>query len=77
MKKSLILYLRQQKDAVPMSSAQDLVETSRSLGVTTVCVAVTTEEAVRGWWRLLTRRMEEVLFMTVGYDAAQGRFESR
>ena len=77
MKKGLILYLRQQEDAVPMSSAQDLVETSRSLGVTTVCVAVTTDEAVRGWWKLLTRGMEEVLFMTVGYDVAQGRIASR
>ena len=76
MKKGMILYITQAKEDVPLQSAEELVQTVRSLGVTAVCVAITEEGAVHGWWSLLTRGMQQVLFMTAAYNAVLDRFES-
>lgn len=77
MQKGMILFVRQGEEAVPILSAEELIETSRSLGVTAICVAVSMEEAIAGWWRLLARGIEQVLLMTVGYNDSVGRIESR
>jgi hypothetical protein len=77
MKKGMILYVTQGGEDVPLQSAKALNETARSLGVTAVMVANSEEDAVYGWWSLVTRGMQQVLFMTAAYDAALGRFESR
>jgi hypothetical protein len=77
MKKGMILYVTQGKEDVPLQAASELIETARSLGVTTVCVATTEEDAIHGWWSLIVRGMRQVLFMTVAYNAALDRFESR
>ncbi len=77
MKKGMILYVTQGKEDVPLQAAAELIETARSLGVTAVCVALTEEDAVHGWWSLITRGMQQVLFMTAAYDAVLDWFESR
>ena len=77
MKKGMILYVTQGKEDVPLQAAEELIETARSLGVTAVCVAITEEDAVHGWMSLLTRGMQQVLFMTAAYNAVLERFESR
>ena len=77
MKKGMILYVTQGKEDVPLQAAEELIETARSLGVTAVCVAITEEDAIHGWWGLLTRGMQQVLFMTAAYNAVLERFESR
>ena len=77
MKKGIILYVTEGKEEVPLQGAADLIETSRSLGVTAVSVATSEEDVVHGWWHLVTRGVHQVLFMTVAYDAALQKFESR
>ncbi len=77
MKKGMILYVTQGREDVPLQAAADLKERARSLGVAAVSVAGTEEEAVYGWWNLITRGMQQVLFMTVAYDVVLDRFESR
>ncbi len=77
MKKGMILYVTQGKEDVPLQAAEELIETARSLGVTAVCVAITEEDAIHGWWGLLTRGMQQVLFMTAAYNAVLERFESQ
>ena len=76
-KKGMILYVTQGREDVPLQAAADLKERARSLGVAAVSVAGTEEEAVYGWWNLITRGMQQVLFMTVAYDVVLDRFESR
>ena len=77
MKKGMILYITKGKEDVPLQSAAELIQAARSLGVTAVCVTVTEEDAVHGWWSLLTRGMQQVLFMTAAYNAVLDRFESQ
>ena len=77
MKKGMILYVTQGKEEVPLQGVEDLIKTSRALGVSAVSVAISEEDVVHGWWHLITRGMHQVLFMTVAYDAALDRFESR
>ncbi len=77
MKKGMIVYVTQGKEDVPLQAAAELIETARSLGVTAVCVAISEEDAVHGWWNLVTRGMQQVLFMTAAYNAVLDRFESR
>ena len=77
MKKGMILYVIQGREEVPFQTAPELLDTARSLGVAAVSVAGSEEEAVYGWWSLTTRGMQQVLFMTVAYNAALDKFESR
>lgn len=77
MKKGLILYVTEGKEEVPLQGAEDLIETSRSFGVTAVSVATTEEDVVHGWQHLVTRGAHQILFMTVAYNAALRKFESR
>jgi hypothetical protein len=75
MKKGMILYVAEGKGDVPLQREEDLVQVTRSLGVTTVCVATTEEDAVDGWWKLIAKGMHQVLFMTVAYDSMSGNFQ--
>jgi hypothetical protein len=79
MKKGMILYVTQGqgKEDVPVQGAEDLIETSRSLGVSAVAVAISEEDVVYGWWHLVTRGMHQVFFMAVTYNSGSNRFESR
>ena len=77
MKKGMVLYVTEGKADVPLQTAAELVATAASLGVTAVSVVSSVEEAVYGWMSLITRGMQQVLFMTVTYDAARDRLESR
>ena len=56
MKKGMILYVTQGKEDVPLQAAAELIEIARRLGVTAVCVALTEEDAVHGWWSLTHER---------------------
>ena len=76
MKKGMILYVTQGREDVPLQCATELIETARSLGVSAVSVANSEEDAVYGWWSLITRGVQQVFFMTVAYDAVPGRFKS-
>ena len=77
MKKGMILYVTEGKEEVPLQGAADLIEASRSLGVTAVSVATSEEDVVHGWWHLVTRGAHQVLLMMVTYDSALQKFESR
>jgi hypothetical protein len=77
MKKGMILYVTQEQDEVSPHGLEDLIVTSRSLGVTAVSVALSEEDVVSGWVHLVAGGASEVLFMIVAYDAARGRFASR
>jgi hypothetical protein len=77
MKKGMILYVTEGKEDVPLQAAAELIETARALGVTAVCVASSEEDAAHGWWSLVTKGVQQILFMTVAYNAGLDRFESR
>lgn len=77
MKKGMILYVTEEKEEVTLQGAEELIETSRSLGISAVFVATSEEEVIHGWFALITRGMHQILFMTVVYDAVLDRFESR
>jgi hypothetical protein len=77
MKKGMILYVTQEHNEDPPHGLEDLIETSRSLGVSAVSVALSEEDVVSGWVHLVAPGTSEVLFMTAAYDAARGSFESR
>ncbi len=76
MKKGIILYVVQGKEDVPLKTGGELAQTAKSLGVTKVFVASSEEEATYGWMFLITRGIQQVLFMSVGYNAAEDRFET-
>jgi hypothetical protein len=77
MKKGMILYVTEGKEDVPLQAAMELIETARALGVTAVCVASSEVDAAHGWWSLVTKGMQQILFMTVAYNGGLDRFESR
>ncbi len=76
MKTGLILYLTEEAHDRPRQGVEDLIETSRALGVSSVSVAVSQEDVACGWAHLVAEGIQEVLFMTVSYDAAKGSFVS-
>jgi hypothetical protein len=75
MKKGMILYVTKGKEDVPLRTADEMIETARSLGVTDVCVAITEDDAVHGWYTLITRGMRQVFFVNVAYNAVHEKFE--
>ncbi len=77
MKKGMILYITQGQEDVPLQEVADLVEISRSMGISAVSVATSGEDVVHGWRRLIDRGIQQVLFMTVTYDTCLDRFLSR
>ncbi|MHC1730394.1 MAG: hypothetical protein AB9866_31080 [Syntrophobacteraceae bacterium] len=77
MKKGMILYVTRGKEEVPIQGVADLIETSRSLGISAVSVAVSEEDVIYGWFHLITRGMHQVLLMRVVYDSVLNSFESR
>ena len=76
MKKGMVLYVAQGKEDVPLQTGAELAETARSLGVAGVSVANSEEDAAYGWMSLITRGMQQVLFMAVEYDPVGDRFKS-
>ena len=77
MKKSKILYVTVGKEHVPLLAPDELTKTAASLGITAVCVAIAEDDAVYGWWTLITGGMQKVFFMTVSYNTVFERFECR
>ncbi|MGC9196100.1 MAG: hypothetical protein ACP5IL_11690 [Syntrophobacteraceae bacterium] len=76
MKTGIILYVVQGKEDVPLKTGGELAKTAKFFGVAKVFVAGSEDEASYGWMSLLTRGIEQVLFMSVGYNAAKDSFES-
>ncbi len=76
MKKGMILYVSQGREDVPLKTSGELAGTARFFGVADVFVAGSEEEAAYGWMSLITRGMQQIMFMTVGYDAGSDSFES-
>ncbi len=77
MEKGMVLYVTEEKASAPLLTAEELVDAAASLAVTAVSVASSEEEAVFGWRSLVARGIKQIFFMTVAYDAALDRFESR
>jgi hypothetical protein len=76
MTKGIILYVAQGKEHVPLQTGEELAETARSFGVQGVSVATSEADTAYGWMSLITRGMQQVLFMAVAYDPTQDRFHS-
>jgi hypothetical protein len=76
MKRGMILYVNEEKDEIPQQGTMELIETSRSLGVSAVSLAFKEEDVVSGWVHLIAEGVGEVLFMTIAYDAVRGSFAS-
>lgn len=74
MKRGMILYIKEEKDDISPCGMEDLVEVSRSLGVSAVSLAFKEEDVASGWVHLIAGGVGEVLFMTVAYDAVRGSF---
>jgi len=77
MKTGMVLYVTEGKEDVPLPREEDMIGFSQSLGVASVCVAITEEDVAYGWWRLIAKGVHEVLFMPVAYDVSLGSLESR
>lgn len=77
MKRGMILYIDEEKGECSPWEMADLIETSRSLGVTAVSLAFNKEDVASGWVHLIAGGIGEVLFMTVAYDAVRGSFASK
>jgi hypothetical protein len=77
MKKGMILYIREESDETFSQEMEDLIEVSRSLGVSAVSLAFEGEDIISGWVHLIAGGVNEVLFMTVAYDVIRGNFETR
>lgn len=74
MKRGMILHITKGNEEITLKGPGELVELSRSLGVDTVCVVTAEDEMADGWWHLLSRGVNQVLFMTVSFDPALGKF---
>jgi hypothetical protein len=75
MKKGLILYVIEGKEEMQMDDWSYFAEPPTSLGVSSVCVAVSEDEIAYGWWRLLARGMRQISCMKASYNAACGKLE--
>jgi len=76
MKKGVILYVTEGKEDVPMQPYwPGLKESTRSLNVDAVHLAVSEEEIVYRWWQLLTKGIQQVSCMKASYNAGMGRLE--
>lgn len=77
MKKAAILHVTDVEEEVSPQGVANLISTLRSMDVSTVLVAQSDQEVLRGWMHLTDRGMEQVLLMRVYHNAAMSWFESR
>lgn len=75
MKRGIILYVTEGRDA--LHDEIDLREQRRRLGVDAVCLATSEAEIAYGWWRMLTRGMQEISCMTAAYHDMENTLEMR
>jgi hypothetical protein len=75
MKTGMILYVTKGKEDVPIPDPMELSRTSRSMGVSAVCIATSEEEVAYGWWFLITRGMHHVSCVAAAYDGERSLFE--
>jgi hypothetical protein len=69
MKKGIILYVTEGRDAV--SDWMDLTTEKRLLGVDAICLATSETELTYGWWQMLARGVQQVSCMSASYDIAE------
>jgi len=72
MKKGLILYVTEGKEALRTREPLDLDETLRCLGMRSICLATSEEEISYQWWRLITRGMHHISCVRATYDDTKG-----
>lgn len=77
MRKGVIVYVTRVEEEVSPQGAEILIEFLRAKGITTVFMASSEEEAIHGWFHLLTRGISEVLLLMVAFNASTNTFESR
>lgn len=70
----MVLYVTEGKEDVHLQKEEDLIQVTKSLEVTAVCVVTTEEDVVDGWWKLIAKGMHQVLLMNVTYDSGSGNF---
>ena len=68
MKKGVILYLTDGKEAFEDRDWPKLSSLRATLGASAVWLAASEEEIAYAWWRLLVRGMHQVFCMTAKYD---------
>lgn len=69
MKKGIILYVTEGKDEV--SEWIDLETEKKQLQVDDICLATSETELSYGWWRMLSRGMQQISCMSATYDMAE------
>jgi hypothetical protein len=77
MKKGLILYVTAGKEDVPLHDFTKLCRAALMPGISAAYVATSEDEAIYGWWHLITRGMHQVWCTAAHYNAHLGEFELR
>jgi hypothetical protein len=75
MKKGLILYVTEGKDEVPLNDFNRLCRTALMPGISAAYVATSEDEAMYGWWHLITRGMHQVWCSAANYNVDSCEFE--
>jgi hypothetical protein len=76
-KKAMILYVVHVEEEVSSEGVEELIETLRLIGVSTVFVASSEKEIIHGSFHLIIHGADQILFMRVAYNAGMNWFESR
>ncbi|MEN6438538.1 MAG: hypothetical protein ABFD97_08140 [Syntrophobacter sp.] len=77
MKKAMILHVTDVEEDVSPEGVSDLIKTLRSMGISTVLVAKSDQEVLRGWSLLISKGVRQVMLMKVYYSPSMNWFESR
>ena len=77
MKKAAILYVTNVEEEISCDGMEDLIDTLRSIGVTTVSLANSEKELIHGCFHLITHGAGEILYVTVAVNTGTNCFESR
>ncbi len=77
MQKAMILHVIDVEEDVSPEGVTDMIQSMRSLGISTVLVAKSYPEVLRGWRDLIARGIRHVMLMRVYYSVSMNWFESR
>ena len=67
MKKGIILYVAEGREE--LNEWVDLAVEKKRLNVDDLCLATSESELTYGWWRLITRGMQQICCVRASYDA--------
>jgi len=77
MQKAMILHVIDVEEDVSPEGVTDMIQSMRSLGISTVLVAKSDQEVLRGWCHLIAKGIRHVMLMRVYYSVSMNWFESR